>query len=383
MNISSALYLIFLLCFSSIACSSEEPKDWVVGKCKEWNFLKKFRSGAKYEIIKDKSTPSEKNSNRRSLKIVLPNGIQTLLISDPSLFESAASISIHAGTWDDPEEYPGMAHFVEHLVFLGTEAYPKESDYSQYILERGGQYNAFTKHDRTIYGFSIPSNAFSGALDRLSNFFINPLFTPSAIEREVYAVHHEFEDSIENDSLRVWRVLKENGNLKHPNVKLSCGNLKSLEGIHRKDIVDWVDAHYHPEDMKLVLMSHEPLDVLAEKAHFFFSRIPSKGKKERKPEIKEEMTGPTQRGNLTFIKPAFKNRSLYLMWEIPPFFLTLENSKAVQLIQMALDHGHANSLSNILEQASLAKEAHAEFWKISQGKGFFMINVVLTNEGIA
>lgn len=370
----------FLFLFFLSGFSLNNPSDWTIQKCEEWRKIKKPVSVSKCKVIKDESKDSD--LKRSSLKIVLPNGIEALLISDPDLLDSAAAISVGSGTWDDPEEYPGMAHFIEHLLFLGTEAYPRESEYSQYILEHGGQYNAFTKHDRTTYGFSIPSNAFSGALDRLAHFFIDPLFTCSAIEREVYAVHHEFEDSIENDTLRVWRVLKESGNLKHPNFKLSCGNLKSLSGIDREDILNWYKAHYHPSNMKLVLMSHESLESLAEKAFQYFSPISGENRKKEKEKIDETMTSSFQKGNFIFIKPSFKNRSLYLMWEIPSFFLTLENSKAVQLLQMALDHGHSNSLSSVLERDLLAKEVHTEFWKVGQGNAFFMINVVLTPKGL-
>ncbi len=378
-------FIFLLMClnfYSSIGASNQKDKDWCIKKCEEWVSLNQFCSNENYEIIKDQSLISEKNSERKTLKIRLPNGLQTLLISDPSLHEAAASISVEAGTWDDPNEYLGMAHFVEHLLFLGTEAYPKESEYSQYILERGGQYNAFTKHDRTTYGFSIQPSSFSGALDRLSHFFIDPLFTYSAIQREIHAVHHEFEDSIENDSLRVWRVLKERGNPTHPNVKLSCGNFESLSQVKRNDIIQWVNSYYHPKGMRLVLMSPEPLDSLVEKAHHFFSSISSKGGKEKKQE-RGELSSFEQKGSLTHIKPSFKNRSLFLMWEIPSFFLTLENSKAIHMLQMALDHGCSNSLSKILERESLAKEVHVDFWKMTQEHALFIINVILTDEGIA
>jgi insulysin len=378
-------FVLFLAClnfFFLLGFSKEQTDDWCIKKCEEWATTKKFINHDEYEVINDQSVTSKRNPDRKTLKILLSNGLQAFLVSDPSLEESAASISVEAGTWDDPDEYEGMAHFVEHLLFLGTEAYPNESDYSQFILERGGQYNAFTKHDRTSYGFSIHTDAFSGALDRLSHFFIDPLLTYSAIQREIHAVHHEFEDSIENDSLRVWRVLKESGNPDHPNVKLSCGNLESLSRVKRKDIVQWINRHYYPGNMRLVLMSPEPLEELAQKAHHFFSRIPKGDPKEREKMNKGGMVSSEQKGNFTYVKPSFKNRSLFLMWEIPELFLNLENSKAIQVLQMAIDHGYANSLSKILERESLAKEVHADFWKITQDHGFFIINVILTDEGI-
>jgi insulysin len=203
------MLLMCIVCLKGFA----DSKDWCVKKCEQWKTFVKSRFVFPYDFIDNQSDLSQNIPRKNFLKIRLFNGLEVLLISDFSLEESAAALSVQAGTWDDPREYPGMAHFVEHLLFLGTRTYPKESEYSQYIVERGGRYNAVTKHDRTTYGFSIPSAFFPGALDRLSHFFIDPLFTESSIEREIYAVHHEFVDAIENDALRVWRVFKESGSV--------------------------------------------------------------------------------------------------------------------------------------------------------------------------
>lgn len=377
MNVKCISFLVFTLFFSSLGIA----KDRHFEKCQEWKTLKRLRSNKNYEVIHDQSVYSKQDANYKTLKIALRNGIKVLLISDSSLSESSASLSVNAGSWDDPNESPGMAHFVEHLLFLGTEAYPKESDYPQYILERGGEYNGLTKYDRTSYGFSVPKQAFSGALDRFSHFFIDPLFTPSAIQREVNAVHHEFEDSIEDDGVRVWRVLKENGNSEHPNKKLSCGNLESLARTSRSDIVKWFKTHYRPEEMRVVLMANEPLGSLAEKASYYFSRIPSLDEKKKIKQQRSDMTSLNQRGHVVCIKPAFKGRFLCLTWELPAFFLTLENSKAAQLLEMALDHESEGSLSKILEKEGLAQKVDATFWRISQEHGFFMMDVFLTEEG--
>lgn len=381
MMVRSIMLLICIVFSQGFAGS----KDLWVKKCEQWKDAAKAQATLSYELIDDQSILAKSSIQKKFSKIRLSNGLQVLLISDLSLEESAASLSVRAGTWDDPEEYLGMAHFVEHLLFLGTEAYPKESEYSQYILERGGRYNAFTKHDRTSYGFSIPSAFFTGALDRLSHFFIDPLFTESSIQREIYAVHHEFEDAIENDALRVWRIFKESGNPHHPNVQLSCGNLESLSRIKRRDIEQWFHEHYHPERMRLVLMAPESLETLAEMADRFFSAISVENRVESKDKIQfsEEMTSLEQKGHIIHVRPAFKNRSLFLFWEIPSYLLTAEGHKAIHLLQMAIDHVGGNSLSKTLEKEGLAKEVHADFWKMGQDHAFFMLNVLLTDLGIA
>ena len=59
--------------------------------------------------------------------------LEAYLISDPGVHESAAALAVEAGSWQDPKEYPGMAHFLEHMLFMGTTAYPNESEYMHYI----------------------------------------------------------------------------------------------------------------------------------------------------------------------------------------------------------------------------------------------------------
>jgi Secreted/periplasmic Zn-dependent peptidases, insulinase-like len=85
-----------------------------------------------YEIIENCCdlkilTPSLKN--RETAKIKLTNGLIVFIVSDPDIKESAAAMAINAGSWNDPEEYPGMAHFMEHMLFQGTALYPDRNDF--------------------------------------------------------------------------------------------------------------------------------------------------------------------------------------------------------------------------------------------------------------
>ncbi|HEV7737063.1 MAG TPA: insulinase family protein, partial [Chlamydiales bacterium] len=75
-----------------------------------------------YEEISDLSSLPLLNPDlkeRQTAKIRLRNGLEILLISDPGADQSSASVAVDAGSWNDPEKYPGMAHFCEHMLFLG------------------------------------------------------------------------------------------------------------------------------------------------------------------------------------------------------------------------------------------------------------------------
>ena len=123
--------------------------------------------------------------------ITLPNELRVLLISNNKTSTAGAAMDVHSGFFQDT--LPGMAHFCEHMLFLGTEKYPEEGSYSQFLTSNGGTWNAFTRSEYTIYFFSVNSEKLTEAADIFAQFFIAPLFTESAVNREINAVNSEFE----------------------------------------------------------------------------------------------------------------------------------------------------------------------------------------------
>jgi len=76
----------------------------------------------------------------------------------------------------DPSHLPGLAHFCEHMLFLGTQKYPSENEYNKFLSEHGGGCNACTLPDRTNYYFDIVPEHFGGALDRWVNWYVRHLY---------------------------------------------------------------------------------------------------------------------------------------------------------------------------------------------------------------
>lgn len=143
---------------------------------------------------------------REFAKLTLKNGVKCVLISDPATPVAAASIAVQSGSWNDSPSHQGIAHFCEHMLFLGSKTYPEENEYHRFIQDNNGVFNAYTASDHTIYYFSglVPS-ALKPALSRLSKFFHEPLFSPGCSDRERHAVHEEFKKNIQQDG---WQALK-------------------------------------------------------------------------------------------------------------------------------------------------------------------------------
>ena len=90
-----------------------------------------------------------------SIPTLIKTRIQVLLISDETTDKSAAALDVHIGHMSDPVNLPGLAHFCEHMLFLGTEKFPDENEYSKFLSQHGGSFNAFTSSDHTNYYFDV------------------------------------------------------------------------------------------------------------------------------------------------------------------------------------------------------------------------------------
>lgn len=90
--------------------------------------------------------------DERSYKaLTMKNGIRVLLVSDPKSSRSAAALDVHVGYFSDPANLPGLAHFCEHMSFLGTKKYPGEEEFSSFLSSNGGSSNAYTDAEDTVY----------------------------------------------------------------------------------------------------------------------------------------------------------------------------------------------------------------------------------------
>ncbi|KAL9657173.1 hypothetical protein ABK040_011395 [Willaertia magna] len=210
------------------------------------------------------------------------NQLEILLISDPQTQQSSAAMDIKVGHFSD--HLPGIAHFCEHMCFLGSKKFPKEGEYQEFIKMNGGMTNAFTGAENTNYHFSVANNKLEEALDRFAQFFICPLFTESATFREINAVNSEHLKNRQEDIWREFQLFKSTANEKHPFSKFGTGNLKTLQEIPemegksiRNILLNFYNQFYSANQMKLCILGNLPILELERIAIEKFSDIPNKG----------------------------------------------------------------------------------------------------------
>lgn len=138
-----------------------------------------------------KAIVKSENDARQYRFITLENKLQAVIVSDPETEKSAACCDVNVGSLSDPPEALGLAHFLEHMLFMGTETYPEENAYTAFLNSHGGSSNAYTDDENTVYYFDVQNGHFEGALDLFASFFICPLFSESGVMREINAVDSE------------------------------------------------------------------------------------------------------------------------------------------------------------------------------------------------
>ncbi|KAG2260215.1 hypothetical protein Bca52824_079509 [Brassica carinata] len=220
--------------------------------------------------------------------------------------KAAAAMCVAMGSFLDPPEAQGLAHFLEHMLFMGSTEFPDENEYDSYLSKHGGASNAYTEMEHTCYHFE---------------FFVAPLMKTEAMEREVLAVDSEFNQALQNDACRLQQFQCYTSAKGHPFNRFSWGNKKSLSGAMengvdlRECIVKLYKEYYHGGLMKLVVIGGESLDMLESWVVELFGDVKS-GSKVR-PTL--EAKGPIWEGGKLYRLEAVKDvHILDLTWTLPP-----------------------------------------------------------------
>uniref|UniRef100_A0A1L8DTM9 Insulin-degrading enzyme n=2 Tax=Nyssomyia neivai TaxID=330878 RepID=A0A1L8DTM9_9DIPT len=325
------------------------------------------------------------DDNRCYRGIVLANEMKVLLVSDTTTERSAAALAVDVGHLSDPDEIPGLAHFLEHMLFLGTEKYPNENDYSTYLAENGGNSNASTYADITKFYFDIVPDKLEGALDRFAQFFIAPLYTESATDREINAVHSEHEKNVPMDSWRVRQVNKSLSNPRHPYSKFGTGNKKTLDedpkakGINiRDELLRFQDKWYSANIMSLAVFGKESLDELEDMVTSKFSQVINKNV--TAPSWNESPYTDNETGVRVCVVPVKDTRSLTITFPCPDLEEHYKSSPDKYITHL-LGHEGKGSLLSELKSKGFCNNLMAGYTLAARGFGFFDIVVDLTQDG--
>lgn len=320
--------------------------------------------------------PLDKSKER---KIILENGLKVYLLSDPNFNMSSASMSVMVGSLEDPNDRQGLAHFLEHMLFLGTKKYPDVDEYGTYLKTNGGYSNAYTARDHTNYHFQVLPDGFEGAIDRFSQFFIEPLFTEKYTQREVNAVDSEHKNYLMNDFWRSFQVsnlfVKDN----HPARNFNVGNLETLGDIKREELIDFYKKHYSSNRMALSLLSKHSLDQMETWAKKYFTDVENKNLAQNKYDSKVFEKKKTIR--TVQIEPVKDIRRMTLSYFVPGVRLQYLQKPSRQL-GFILGHQGEGSLLSYLKNKGWATSLYAGIRSETKEYDYAQIRIELTKKGL-
>ena len=202
----------------------------------------------------------------------LANGLRVTLRHAPDLKRCAAALRVFAGSHDVPLAWPGLAHFLEHLLFLGTERFPAGQGLMAYVQGHGGQVNARTSERTTDFFFELPPQAFSGGLERLSDMLAHPRMNPEDQRREREVLHAEFVAWSRDATAQQQFALFDGLSTAHPLRAFHAGNRYSLpvpQPEFQQALRDFYQRFYRTGQMTLSLAGPQSLDELRAMAQHF------------------------------------------------------------------------------------------------------------------
>eukprot|EP00899_Mesostigma_viride_P018660 jgi/Mesvir1/26796/Mv20563-RA.1 len=325
----------------------------------------------------------------------LENGMKALVISDPETDKAAAAMDVAVGYYSDPHDIPGIAHFLEHMLFFSSEKYPQEDQYSKWLSEHGGHSNAYTSCENTNYHFDVNQEHLEGALDRFAQFFTCPVFARDATAREVNAVDSENTKNLLSDRWRMNQLMQHLAREEHPYHHFGTGNLSTLDvlpskaGIDvREKVIEFYRQHYSSNVMCLAVYGREPVERLKQLVKEKFDGVANRSI--HVPRIPGDPCGDKVK-LLAKVVPVTEGHSLELQWQTPSEIGSTASGGlgelgyrcgAHQFLGHLLGHEGKGSIFALLKElgwvtalsAGTSSEASHAFY-------FFTISMELTEEG--
>ncbi len=209
--------------------------------------------------------------------LTLANGLQVRLHHAPRLKRAAAFLRVAVGSHDAPAAWPGLAHFLEHLLFLGTERFSADQALMAFVQQQGGQVNASTRERSTDFFFEVPAAALQAGLERLCDMLAHARLALPEQRRERDVLHAEFIAWRDSAEAHHQHWLLAPLNVRHPVRRFHAGNrytLRVADPGFQRDLAEFYRAFYQAGQITLCLAGPQPLETLERYARQAGAQLP-------------------------------------------------------------------------------------------------------------
>jgi insulysin len=291
------------------------------------------------------------NDNSEYSTFLLNNGLRVYLIQDPEISEAAASMKVGVGANQDPNDIPGLAHLLEHMLFNGTKKYPNENEFQDFISKNNGHTNAHTSGDHTCYHYTVSPKKILESLEMFGDFFANPLLNENSIDREKEAVNSEHEKNILDDGRIKHYLMKTMCDKECWYSKFTTGNKDTLgfPDVGKK-VKEFYETYYSADIMVLSVIFKDNIDDVKKIIENIFSQI----KFHPVPNLMQNVPYFTQSKVVKYV-PVKNEETISLHWDIPSFVKTPKQDSNIFLSHI-LGNEAKNTIYSTLYDKGYIKE---------------------------
>jgi len=306
----------------------------------------------------------------------LDNNIKYVFIKDPTLEKSFVTVAVNIGSYSNPKDYDGLAHFLEHMLFMGSKKYPDEKYYFEELNKLGGYSNAYTDSMETVYYFTVFDDGLAKIFDIFSRFFIDPLFAEDSVQREIKAVNSEHKKNINSD---MWRKHQFTIDLMNKDSGLNNFGTGSLNTLDKKDIreklIEFYNKYYTSNNISICIASSKSFEELKSIIDTSFGLI-KKNDKHNKLKIIKPLYSENKL-NSYHLKTLSNIYNISYIFEIPKQKKYLK-SKYFSIFEMILLNKSENSIYFYLSNMGYLNSINIDI----NYEGVFEITLMLTNNGL-
>ncbi|WP_165248653.1 M16 family metallopeptidase [Paludisphaera soli] len=325
--------------------------------------------------LKSHSTPAKVGS-QPVFERVLDNGLKVLVLPRKGVRIVVCDLFYPVGSFDEPPGKSGIAHFLEHMLFKGTERFPKGS-IDQMAFVAGGQANADTGEDRTHYWFSLPADRWELALEIEADRMTSARFDPREVEAERQVVGEERARDAESALARLEQNHQALSYLRHPYRNPVLGWPRDLASITVDDLEAFYRRHYRPDGAVVVFAGDLDPERALDRVEERFGPIPPGAT----PRLRADGDESPQSGRRDFVlaEADALPRGIFGWHTVPSHHA---DAPALDVLADVLSAGRRSRLwRSLVEDVHLAGWVEALHGPGRQG-GQFLVQVEATDERI-
>jgi zinc protease len=276
----------------------------------------------------------------------LPNGLTVLVEENHAAPVVALQVWVRVGSADERAGESGLAHLHEHMLFKGT-ARRGPGEIARSIEGCGGEINAWTSFDQTVYHVVVASQFLAQGMDVLADAITSAAFDPEELRREIEVVCEEIKRSLDSPTRKLSKELFATAFSQHPYRRPVIGSEESVRGFTRDGILAFYRRWYQPANCVVVVVGDIREAHVLELARELFVWPPAEGwPREARPQ-EPPRNQPTVRLRRDVLKECY----LSLAWPAPP--LRAAEVPALDALSLVLGHGEASRLFRALKRDRL------------------------------